>query len=120
MKTTEAQIFMATINLLATSTVKGEPVTREDILWAIDVANRTADEINEGDNTPSSEDVVKTIKQVFGVFNNRPSTKTAIVNAIMLKGNIKRKEAEYMVAAAESLGVIVAKKSGNRIDYTLA
>ena len=111
---------MAAANLLASSTVKGEPVTREDILWAIDVVNRLADEINEGDITPTSDEVVKTIKQVFSVFNNRQSTKTAIVNAIMLKGSIKRKEAEYMVAAAESLGVIVAKKCGNRIDYTLA
>lgn len=103
---------MAAVNLLAASTVKGEQVTREDILWAIDVVSRTADEINDGDITPSSDEVVKTIKQVFGVLNNRPSTKTAIVNAIMLKGNIKHNEAEYMVAAAQSLGVIVPQKSG--------
>jgi hypothetical protein len=120
MKTTSSQIFMAAVNLLAASTVKGEQVTREDVLWAIDVVRRTAEEINDGDITPSSDDVVKTIKQVFGVLNNRPSTKTAIVNAILLKGNIKRNEAEYMVAAAETLGVIVAQKNGNRIDYTLA
>ena len=42
MKLSPSQLYMAAIKLLAESTVRGEDVPEEDLQWAIDLAQRTA------------------------------------------------------------------------------
>lgn len=112
---------MAVINLLAASTVRGEDVTREDILWAIDIASRTADELDDGaTETPSDEDVHNTIKAAFDILNGNKATKSTLTNAVMLKGRYKRMIADYIVSRAETLHIIKSTPRGNCIDYSLA
>lgn len=126
MKVSPSQLYMATINLISGSLADPDiqwPITTESIKTYIDIAKRTASLIEDDDesesNLPSPEEVKKCIQQIFKLFNNRPSTKTAIVNALMLKGK-KRNVAEYMVSKAEGMEIIKPQQNGNRIDYTLA
>ena len=117
---------MATINLISGALADPDvqwPITTESIKTYIDIAKRTASLIEDDDesevNLPSAEEVKKCMQQIFKLFNDRPSTKTAIVNALMLKGK-KRNVAEYMVSKAEGMEIIKPQQNGNRIDYTLA
>lgn len=117
---------MATINLISGALADPDvqwPITTESIKTYIDIAKRTASLIEDDDesevNLPSPEEVKKCMQQIFKLFNDRPSTKTAIVNALMLKGK-KRNVAEYMVSKAEGMEIIKPQQNGNRIDYTLA
>lgn len=126
MKVSPSQLYMATINLISGALADPDiqwPITTESIKTYIDIAKRTASLIEDDDesesNLPSPEEVKKCIQQIFKLFNNRPSTKTAIVNALMLKGK-KRNVAEYMVSKAEGMEIIKPQQNGNRIDYTLA
>ena len=126
MKVSPSQLYMATINLISGALADPGvqwPITTESIKTYIDIAKRTASLIEDDDesevNLPSSEEVKKCMQQIFKLFNNRPSTKTAIVNALMLKGK-KRNVAEYMVSKAEGMEIIKPQQNGNRIDYTLA
>ena len=126
MKVSPSQLYMATINLISGALADPEvqwPITTESIKAYIDIAKRTASLIEDDDesevNLPSPEEVKKCMQQIFKLFNNRPSTKTAIVNALMLKGK-KRNVAEYMVSKAEGMEIIKPQQNGNRIDYTLA
>jgi len=126
MKVSPSQLYMATINLISGALADPDiqwPITNESIKTYIDIAKRTASLIEDDDesesNLPSPEDVKKCMQQIFKLFNNRPSTKTAIVNALMLKGK-KRNVAEYMVSKAEGMEIIKPQQNGNRIDYTLA
>jgi hypothetical protein len=126
MKVSPSQLYMATINLISGALADPDiqwPITTESIKTYIDIAKRTASLIEDDDesesNLPSPEEVKKCMQQIFKLFNNRPSTKTAIVNALMLKGK-KRNVAEYMVSKAEGMEIIKPQQNGNRIDYTLA
>ena len=126
MKVSPSQLYMATINLISGALEDPGiqwPITNESIKTYIDIAKRTASLIEDDDeselNLPSAEEVKKCMQQIFKLFNNRPSTKTAIVNALMLKGK-KRNVAEYMVSKAEGMEIIKPQQNGNRIDYTLA
>ena len=126
MKVSPSQLYMATINLISGALADPDiqwPITNEFIKTYIDIAKRTASLIEDDDesesNLPSPEEVKKCMQQIFKLFNNRPSTKTAIVNALMLKGK-KRNVAEYMVSKAEGMEIIKPQQNGNRIDYTLA
>ena len=126
MKVSPSQLYMATINLISGALADPDvlwPITNESIKAYIDIAKRTASLIKDDDesevNLPSAEEVKKCMQQIFKLFNNRPSTKTAIVNALMLKGK-KRNVAEYMVSKAEGMEIIKPQQNGNRIDYTLA
>ena len=126
MKVSPSQLYMATINLISGALADPDiqcPITNESIKTYIDIAKRTASLIEYDDesesNLPSPEEVKKCMQQIFKLFNNRPSTKTAIVNALMLKGK-KRNVAEYMVSKAEGMEIIKPQQNGNRIDYTLA
>ena len=126
MKVSPSQLYMATINLISGALEDPGiqwPITNESIKTYIDIAKRTASLIEDDDesesNLPSPEEVKKCMQQIFKLFNNRPSTKTAIVNALMLKGK-KRNVAEYMVSKAEGMEIIKPQQNGNRIDYTLA
>jgi hypothetical protein len=126
MKVSPSQLYMATINLISGALADPDiqwPITNESIKTYIDIAKRTASLIEDDDesesNLPSPEEVKKCMQQIFKLFNNRPSTKTAIVNALMLKGK-KRNVAEYMVSKAEGMEIIKPQQNGNRIDYTLA
>jgi len=126
MKVSPSQLYMATVNLISGALAYPDiqwPITNESIKTYIDIAKRTASLIEDDDesesNLPSPEDVKKCMQQIFKLFNNRPSTKTAIVNALMLKGK-KRNVAEYMVSKAEGMEIIKPQQNGNRIDYTLA
>jgi hypothetical protein len=126
MKVSPSQLYMATINLISGALADPNiqwPITNESIKTYIDIAKRTASLIEDDDesesNLPSPEEVKKCMQQIFKLFNNRPSTKTAIVNALMLKGK-KRNVAEYMVSKAEGMEIIKPQQNGNRIDYTLA
>lgn len=126
MKVSPSQLYMATINLISGALADlgiQWPITNESIKTYIDIAKRTASLIEDDDesesNLPSPEEVKKCMQQIFKLFNDRPSTKTAIVNALMLKGK-KRNVAEYMVSKAEGMEIIKPQQNGNRIDYTLA
>ena len=126
MKVSPSQLYMATINLISGALADPDiqwPITNESIKTYIDIAKRTASLIEDDDesevNLPSPEEVKKCMQQIFKLFNDRPSTKTAIVNALMLKGK-KRNVAEYMVSKAEGMEIIKPQQNGNRIDYTLA
>ena len=126
MKVSPSQLYMATINLISGALSDPDiqwPITNESIKTYIDIAKRTASLIEDDDesevNLPSAEEVKKCMQQIFKLFNDRPSTKTAIVNALMLKGK-KRNVAEYMVSKAEGMEIIKPQQNGNRIDYTLA
>lgn len=126
MKVSPSQLYMATINLISGALADPDvqwPITTESIKTYIDIAKRTASLIEDDDesevNLPSAEEVKKCMQQIFKLFNDRPSTKTAIVNALMLKGK-KRNVAEYMVSKAEGMEIIKPQQNGNRIDYTLA
>ena len=126
MKVSPSQLYMATINLISGALADTDvqwPITTESIKTYIDIAKRTASLIEDDDesevNLPSAEEVKKCMQQIFKLFNDRPSTKTAIVNALMLKGK-KRNVAEYMVSKAEGMEIIKPQQNGNRIDYTLA
>jgi hypothetical protein len=126
MKVSPSQLYMAKINLISGALADPNiqwPITNESIKTYIDIAKRTASLIEDDDesesNLPSPEEVKKCMQQIFKLFNNRPSTKTAIVNALMLKGK-KRNVAEYMVSKAEGMEIIKPQQNGNRIDYTLA
>lgn len=68
---------------------------------------------------PSEEECKKVIKEAFRVMNDRSSTKSQLVNAILLKHKIKRMIAEYMISRAEAVGIIKAIPRGNCIDYQL-
>ncbi len=68
---------------------------------------------------PSEEECKKVIKEAFRVMNDRSSTKSQLVNAILLKHKIKRMIAEYMISRAEAAGIIKAIPRGNCIDYQL-
>lgn len=68
---------------------------------------------------PSEEECEKVIKEAFRVMNDRSSTKSQLVNAILLKHKIKRMIAEYMISRAEAVGIIKAIPRGNCIDYQL-
>ncbi len=68
---------------------------------------------------PSEEECKKVIKEAFRVMNDRSSTKSQLVNAILLKHKIKRMIAEYMISRAEAIGIIKAIPRGNCIDYQL-
>ena len=68
---------------------------------------------------PSEEECKKIIKEAFRVMNDRSSTKSQLVNAILLKHKIKRMIAEYMISRAEAIGIIKAIPRGNCIDYQL-
>lgn len=68
---------------------------------------------------PSEEECKKVIKEAFRVMNDRSSTKSQLVNAILLKHKIKRMIAEYMISRAEAFGIIKAIPRGNCIDYQL-
>ncbi len=126
MKVSPSQLYMATINLISGALADPDiqwPITNESIKTYIDIAKRTASLIEDDDesesNIPSPEEVKKCMQQIFKLFNNRPSTKTTIVNALILKGK-KRNVAEYMVSKAEGMEIIKPQQNGNRIDYTLA
>lgn len=126
MKVSPSQLYMATINLISGALADPDvqwPITDASIKTYIDIAKRTASLIEDDDeselNLPSAEEVKKCMQQIFKLFNNRPSTKTAIVNALMLKCK-KRNVAEYMVSKAEGMEIIKPQQNGNRIDYTLA
>lgn len=126
MKVSPSQLYMATINLISGALADPDvqwPITDTSIKTYIDIAKRTASLIEDDDesevNLPSAEEVKKCMQQIFKLFNDRPSTKTAIVNALMLKGK-KRNVAEYMVSKAEGMEIIKPQQNGNRIDYTLA
>ena len=126
MKVSPSQLYMATINLISGALADPDiqwPITNESIKTYIDIAKRTASLIEDDDesesNLPSPEEVKKCMQQIFKLFNNRPSTKTTIVNALILKGK-KRNVAEYMVSKAEGMEIIKPQQNGNRIDYTLA
>ena len=126
MKVSPSQLYMATINLISGALADPDvqwPITDASIKTHIDIAKRTASLIEDDDeselNLPSAEEVKKCMQQIFKLFNDRPSTKTAIVNALMLKGK-KRNVAEYMVSKAEGMEIIKPQQNGNRIDYTLA
>ena len=126
MKVSPSQLYMATINMISGALADPDiqwPITNESIKTYIDIAKRTASLIEDDDesesNIPSPEEVKKCMQQIFKLFNNRPSTKTTIVNALILKGK-KRNVAEYMVSKAEGMEIIKPQQNGNRIDYTLA
>ena len=78
-----------------------------------------ADENETEDNLPSEEECLKVIKEAFRVMNDRASTKSQLVNAILLKRKMKRMIAEYMISQAEASGIIKAIPRGNCIDYQL-
>ena len=116
---------MAAINLI--SGALSDPacswkLETEKIKACIDIAKRTAaliEEEDKNDLTPSDKDVIDSISQIFKSLNNKPSTRSAIVATLVLKG-IGRSIAEYMVSRAEALSIIKPKREGSRIDYTLA
>lgn len=116
---------MAAINLIngaLSNNTSIWDIKDRDINACINIAKCTAlliEEDSDSDLIPSAEDVSTSIKQVFKMLNEKPSTKSAIVNALMLKG-IKRNVAEYMVSKAKGMGIIKPHQAGNRTEYTLA
>jgi hypothetical protein len=79
------------------------------------------DEPNENDeyDVPTDEECVNAVKAALRVMNDRASTKSQLVNAIVLKYKVKKMIAEYIISRAEGLGVIKAKPRGNCTDYKL-
>lgn len=77
------------------------------------------DQQDEEDELPSDEECAKVIKEAFRVMNGRPSTKSQLVNAIVLKHKMKRMVVEYMISRAETAGIITVAMRGNCINYQL-
>lgn len=77
------------------------------------------DQQDEEDELPSDEECTKVIKEAFRVMNGRPSTKSQLVNAIVLKHKMKRMVVEYMISRAETAGIITVAMRGNCINYQL-
>lgn len=77
------------------------------------------DQQDEEDELPSDEECAKVIKEAFRVMNGRPSTKSQLVNAIVLKHKMKRMVVEYMISRAETAGIITVTMRGNCINYQL-
>lgn len=79
------------------------------------------DESKETDEyeVPSDEECANAVKSALRVMNDRASTKSQLVNAIVLKYKVKKMIAEYIISRAEGLGIIKAKPRGNCTDYKL-
>ena len=77
------------------------------------------DQQDEEDELPRDEECAKVIKEAFRVMNGRPSTKSQLVNAIVLKHKMKRMVVEYMISRAETAGIITVTMRGNCINYQL-
>ena len=122
MNPSTSQLYMAAINLLAASTAKGEEVTREDILWAIDIASRTAEELEDTKPTivPADEEVKKVVTQAFNTMYKKKFSKSMLRNAMMLKCGYRRFIADYVIERAEVLNIVKSSPRGNCIDYSLA
>lgn len=78
------------------------------------------DDPDEDDIMPTDEECTNTVKEAFKIMNDRPSTRTQLVNAIQFKCKVKKTVAEYMVMQAENIEVIKAKPRGNVTYFKLA
>lgn len=81
---------MAAIKLLAASTVRGEEVPEEDLQWAVDLAQRTANLIEE-DKDVTDEEVKEIIDKAFADLDDIKHTQ--LVKTIAYQNEFTQKKA---------------------------
>ena len=115
MKLSPSQLYMAAIKLLAESTVRGEDVPEEDLQWAIDLAQRTANLIEE-DKDVTDEEVKEIIEKAFSDLDDIKHTQ--LVKTIAYQNEFTQKKALYIIQRAASMNIIYPDSDKKAPNYS--
>ena len=115
MKATSAQIFNAAITLMANWGTN--LINDESIKMNIDIAQRTAELVPEGDNRPSDDEIREAMQQIM---NEGEVGAMLLTDSIIRRFGINRYSSYAVIQRALQLGMIKGTPvSQNKVVYSL-